>query len=205
MTSRTQPVPTDATAEPLVNSPFIVNSPCIVAVSRRADHGFAKQPQENLTLIAGEGVEGDAHRGRTVQHLYQKRRGPSQPNLCQVHLFAAEMLTELAARGYPLAPGEIGENLLTAGLELLGLPRGTRLHIGPEAVLEVTGLRTPCSQIDAYRKGLQKHLWGPRDASGKRTRRAGVMSLVRVGGVIHGGDAIVVAMPPEPHVPLGPV
>ncbi len=189
----------------------------VVAVSRCIEHGFAKQPQASLTLVAGEGVEGDAHRGRTVQHLYQVRRDASQPNLCQVHLFASEMLAELAGHGYPLGPGEMGENLLTAGLSLLELPRGTLLRLGPAAVLEVTGLRTPCSQIDGYRAGLQKHLWGPRrephgdlregprGGQGKRTRRAGIMSIVRVGGEICAGDAIQVELPPPPHLPLGPV
>ncbi len=177
----------------------------LVAVSRRPDHGFAKQPQRSLTLVAGEGIEGDAHRGTTVQHLYRKRRDPSQPNLCQVHLFASEMLAELAGHGYPLGPGEIGENLLTEGLDLLSLPRGTLLHLGLAAVLEVTGLRTPCSQIDGYRAGLQKHLWGPRGTDGKRTRRAGVMSIVVIGGTVCEGDLVRVELPPEPHRPLGPV
>ncbi len=177
----------------------------IVAVSRCREHGFAKQPQPSLTLIAGEGVEDDAHRGGTVQHLYQVRRDATRPNLCQVHLFATEMLAELAELGFALGPGEIGENLLTRGLSLLELPRGTLLHVGAAAVLEVTGLRTPCSQIDGYRAGLQKHLWGPRDASGKRTRRAGIMSVVRTGGEVRAADPVVVELPPEPHMLLGPV
>ena len=177
----------------------------VVAVSRASTHGFAKQPQRSLTLIAGEGIEGDAHRGKTVQHLYTLRKDATRPNLCQVHLFSAEMLAELAGHGYPLGPGEIGENVLTTGLDLLGLPRGTVLCIGDGAVLEITGLRTPCSQIDGYRAGLQKYLWAPRDAKGKRTRRAGVMSIVRTGGDIQAGDPLRIELPPKPHLPLGPV
>ncbi len=177
----------------------------VIAVSRAAQHGFAKQPQGSLALIAGEGIEGDAHRGTTVQHLYKVRKDPTQPNLCQVHLFAAEMLAELATHGYPLGSGEIGENILTSGLELLGLSRGTLLHIGDAGVLEVTGLRTPCSQIDGYRAGLQKFLWGPRHAKGQRSRRAGIMSIVCTGGVVRAGDPIRVELPQGPHVPLGPV
>ncbi len=177
----------------------------VVAVSLTARHGFAKQPQSSIRLLAGEGVEGDAHRGVTAQHLYQVRRDPTQPNLCQVHLFAAEKLEELAAAGFALGPGEIGENVLTRGVELLSLPRGTRVRLGSEATVEITGLRTPCSQIDGYRAGLQKLLWGPRDARGKRTRQAGVMAVVLAGGVVSPGDALTVELPPEPHLALGPV
>jgi MOSC domain-containing protein YiiM len=179
--------------------------PTIFAISRAAQHGFSKQPQPSLRLIAGEGIEGDAHRGVTTQHLYLKRKDPTLPNLCQVHLIASELLEELAVKGFALEPGELGENILTSGIELLALPRGTLLHLGQEAIVEVTGLRTPCSQIDGHRKGLQEHLWGERDATGKRPRRAGIMSIVLSGGVIHPNDAIRVTLPPGPHQPLGPV
>ena len=175
------------------------------AVSLSATHGFSKQPQLSIRLVPGEGVEGDAHRGRSVQHLYLKRRDPTQPNLCQVHLFAAEMLEELGARGFTLGAGDLGENILTSGCDLLTLPRGTRLHIGSEAVVEVTGLRTPCSKIDDFRAGLQQHLWGEREADGKRARRAGIMGVVAAAGEIFPGDSLLVELPPAPHVPLGPV
>jgi MOSC domain-containing protein YiiM len=177
----------------------------IVATSRSSTHGFSKQPQPSLRFIAGEGIEGDAHRGATTQHLYLKRKNPAQPNLAQVHLFASEMLAELAALGFTLQPGEIGENILTRGIDLLAVPRGTKLHLGPEAVVEVTGLRTPCSQIDQHRHGLQQHLWGPRDASGQKTRRCGIMAIVLTGGVVRPDDAIRITLPPQPHEPLGPV
>ena len=183
-----------------------VYPPCgVVAVSRCPQHGFAKRLEPGIRLITGEGVEGDAHRGTTVQHLYRVRRDPTRPNLCQVHLFAAEMLAELAEKGYPLQPGEIGENILTHGLDLLNLPRGTLIFAGPEAVIEITGLRTPCSQIDRFRAGLQQHLWGERDAAGKRTRRAGVMAIVLAGGLVQAGDTLRLELPPRPHRPLGPV
>jgi MOSC domain-containing protein YiiM len=179
--------------------------PNIVAVSRAEKHGFSKTPQTHLRLIAGEGVEGDAHRGTTTQHLYLKRKDPTLPNLCQVHLIASELLEELAGKGLSVEPGELGENLLTFGLDLLSLPRGTRLHLGEETVVEVTGLRTPCSQIDGHSAGLQQHLWGERDAQGKRARRAGIMSVVVTGGLVRPDDEIRVELPPEPHQPLGPV
>jgi MOSC domain-containing protein YiiM len=179
--------------------------PTILATSRSAAHGFSKQPQPSIRLLAGQGVDGDAHRGTTVQHLYLKRKDASQPNLCQVHLFASEMLTELAQRGFPLQPGDLGENILTTGIDLLTLPRGTRLHLGADAIVEVTGLRTPCSQIDALRPGLQQHLWGPRDAANKKTRRAGIMSIVLQSGEVHPNDLLRIDLPPHPHKPLGPV
>ena len=177
----------------------------VASVSLNPQHGFSKSPQTSIRLLAGEGIEGDAHRGRTTQHLYLKRKDPTLPNLCQVHLIAAELLAELAAKGYQLNPGDLGENILATGLDLLTLPTGTLLHLGSEAIVEVTGLRTPCSQIDAFRSGLQEHLWGPRDANNQKTRRAGIMSIVHTGGLVHANDPIRITLPPEPHIPLGPV
>jgi MOSC domain-containing protein YiiM len=180
------------------------NMPTILATSLSTTHAFSKQPQSHIHLIANQGVEHDAHSGATTQHLYLKRKHPNAPNLCQVHLFASEMLAELALLGFPLQPGEIGENLLTQDLDLLNLSRKTHLHIGPDAVLEVTGLRTPCSQIDAFRPGLQQHLWGPRDTSGQRTRRAGIMAIVLTGGLVHPNDNIQIELPPQRHQPFAP-
>jgi|SRR6185312_240538 len=180
-------------------------SALVEAVSRSITHGFSKTAQTSIRLIPGEGVEGDAHRGVTVQHLYLMRRDPTQPNLCQVHLFAGEMLDELAAKGFHIDPGSLGENILTRNLDLLSLPLGTRLHLGDDAVVEVTGLRTPCSKIDDFRAGLQQHLWGERDAAGKKISRAGIMSIVLTAGEIRPSDPIRVELPQQPHQPLGPV
>jgi MOSC domain-containing protein YiiM len=177
----------------------------VQTVSRSTVHGFSKQPQPSIRLVPGEGVEGDAHRGTTTQHLYLMRRDPTLPNLCQVHLFAMEMLDELATRGFAIQPGDLGENILTGGLDLLSLPLGTRLYIGADALVEATGLRTPCSKIDDFRAELQQHLWGARDASGKRARRAGIMGIVLQAGEVRPGDLIHVELPAEPHLPLGPV
>jgi MOSC domain-containing protein YiiM len=180
--------------------------PSVLAVSRSELHGFSKRPQAGIQLIAGEGVEGDAHRGVTTQHLYLQRKHPALPNLCQVHLLAVELLTELAAKGFPLQPGELGENILTCGIDLLQLPAKTHLHLGQHALVEITGLRTPCSQIDAHRRGLQRHLWGaPQPGSTARERRAGVMSIVLQGGLVRPNDPIRIQLPPGPHLPLGPV
>lgn len=174
----------------------------VTSVSISAKHSFSKHSQNSIRLIAGEGVEGDAHRGRTTQHIYRMKQDPTQPNLCQVHLFASEMLEELHTKGFEVQPGELGENVLTSGIDLLALPLAATVYLGPEAILEVTGLRTPCSQIDRYQSGLQQHLWGPRTANDKKTRRAGIMSIVKAGGTVKPGDTIRIELPPEPHQPL---
>ncbi|MBB5791460.1 MOSC domain-containing protein [Jiangella mangrovi] len=176
----------------------------VVAVSSNPDHTFGKPTRPAIALLAGLGVEGDAHLGTTVQHLSRIRRDPSAPNLRQVHLIHAELHDELAAAGYAVGPGQLGENVTTRGVDLLGLPTGTRLGLGNQAVIEVTGLRNPCYQIDDFQPGVLKEVVG-RDAAGAIVRKAGVMAIVLVGGEVRPGDAIAVETPPEPHRPLVPV
>jgi MOSC domain-containing protein YiiM len=178
--------------------------PRIVAVSRSAGHGVGKAVAEEIRLRAGEGVEGDAHRGATVQHRSRVARDPRAPNLRQVHLLHAELLDELAAAGFAVAPGGLGENVTTRGVDLLGLPVGTRLYLGDAAVVELTGLRNPCSQPDGLQPGLMAATLG-RDARGGLVRKAGVMAVVLQGGVVRAGDGIGVVLPPPPLQPMGPV
>lgn len=173
----------------------------VEAVSLSAGHSFSKQPQPEVTLLAGLGVRGDAHAGTTVRHRSRVAQHPDQPNLRQVHLLHAELLEELAARGFTVRPGDLGENVLTRGVALLALPRGTRLHLGATAVVEVTGLRNPCAQIDAFQPGLLAAVLG-RDEHGALIRKAGVMGVVRAGGVVRPGDPLRVELPPEPHAAL---
>lgn len=177
--------------------------PVVVAVARDGEHRFSKQAVDAVRLLAGLGVEGDAHAGVTVQHRSRVARDPSQPNLRQVHLIHAELLDEVDEDGFTVPPGAMGENITTRGLDLLGLSAGTVLGLGDEAVIEITGLRNPCSQIDAYEPGLLKRMVG-RDAEGNVVRRAGVMAVVRSGGVVRPGDPIRVTAPAE-HAPLQPV
>ncbi len=169
----------------------------IAAVCLSPEHGFGKQPQTSIRLLAGLGVEGDAHCGTTVQHLYLKRKNPHAPNRMQVHLIQQELFAELYALGHTVKPGELGENITTCGIDLLALPVGTRLHLGAEAVIELTGLRTPCKQIDGFQPGLMKPLILGKKTS-KRPARAGVMSVVLSGGEVKAGDTIRVVTPPEP-------
>ena len=173
----------------------------VASVSSSATHTMAKVPRESIRLIEGLGVEGDAHAGKTVKHRSRVVRDASQPNLRQVHLVATELLQELKATGFDLAPGRIGENLTTSGLDLLGLPTGARLHIGPMAVVEVTGLRNPCRQLDGIQKGLMAATLD-RDEAGELVRKAGVMGIVLTGGHVCRGDPIMVELPEPPHLPL---
>ena len=176
----------------------------VVAVARDDAHRFSKPVVAAVDLVAGLGVAGDAHAGVTVQHRSRVRRNPTAPNLRQVHLLAAELLDELDARGFDVAPGVLGENVLTRGVDLLDLPTGTRLRLGAAAVVELTGLRNPCVQIDRYRRGLQRAVLD-HDPDGNLIRRAGVMAVVTAGGPVRGGDAISVITPRDPHQPLEPV
>lgn len=178
--------------------------PVVESVSRSRGHHFSKQPELMIRLVAGHGVEGDAHYGTKVKHIHRVKIDPTQPNLRQVHLIHAELFDELRGRGFSVGPGEIGENITTRGLDVLGLPRGTRLYIGREAVVELTGLRNPCAQIDRFQKGLMAAVLD-RDESGALVRKSGVMGIVTTTGDVSAGDEIVVELPALPHLPLQPV
>ncbi|WP_406095467.1 MOSC domain-containing protein [Kitasatospora purpeofusca] len=173
----------------------------VTAVSSSGEYTFTKPNRASITLIAGLGVAGDVHSGVTVKHRSRVAQDPTQPNLRQVHLIHEELFAEVAEQGFAVAPGELGENVTTRGIDLLGLPVGTLLRIGPEAVVEVTGLRNPCLQIDAFQTGLLKQVVG-RDEAGNIVRRAGIMGVVRTGGTIHPGDPVKAELPPAPHRPL---
>ncbi|PRY37279.1 MOSC domain-containing protein [Umezawaea tangerina] len=176
----------------------------IEAVSRSSEHAFTKPTVDEIHLLAGLGVAGDAHLGVTVQHRSRARRDPTAPNLRQVHLVHAELHDELRGLGYDVTPGAVGENVTTRGVDLLGLPTGARLHLGAVAVVEVTGLRNPCLQLDGFRPGLMKAVLG-RDASGNLVRKAGVMGVVLAGGPVRPGDPVEVELPDGPHRGLEPV
>lgn len=173
----------------------------VVAVSRNAEYSFTKPNRDGITLLAGLGVEGDVHAGVTVKHRSRVARDPTRPNLRQVHLIHEELFAEVGREGFAVTPGELGENVTTAGIDLLGLPTGTLLRIGADALVEVTGLRDPCRQIDAFQHGLLKRMFG-QDASGGLVRKAGIMGVVREGGVVRPGDPIEAVLPEEPHRPL---
>ncbi len=170
----------------------------IVAVSRLGQHAFSKAPVPSITLRAGLGVEGDAHEGVTVKHRSRVAADPTQPNLRQVHLIHSELLDELNNKGFQVQPGDIGENILTRGLDLLALPRGARLHLGPHAIIEITGLRNPCAQLDNFQQGLTAATLD-RAEDGTLIRKAGIMGIVLAGGELKAGDAIRVELPPLPH------
>ncbi|MEU9375057.1 MOSC domain-containing protein [Streptomyces sp. NPDC048255] len=173
----------------------------VAAVSSNGVYSFTKPTRESITLLAGLGVEGDVHCGVTVKHRSRVAQDPTQPNLRQVHLIHRELFDEVAGSGFSVEPGQLGENVTTEGIDLLGLPTGALLRFGEEAVVEVTGLRNPCLQIDAFQHGLLKEVVS-RDELGRLVRKAGIMGVVRQGGTIRPGDSITVTLPPAPHTPL---
>ncbi|WP_445679148.1 MOSC domain-containing protein [Radicibacter daui] len=173
-------------------------TPHVEAVSLSAEHNFSKPVQETIKLLKGLGIEGDAHLGVTVQHLYDKGRNPDQPNLRQVHLIHGELLDTLKEDGFAVSPGAMGENVTTRGIDLLGLPQGARLTLGEDAVVEITGLRNPCHQLDKLQKGLMGRLVF-KNESGEIVRLCGVMGIVLEGGTVAAGDGITVELPPLPH------
>lgn len=176
----------------------------VVAVSAKATHGPDKPNRPALRLIAGEGVEGDAHCGPRVKHRSRRRANPDQPNLRQVHLMHAELHDELAAQGFTITPGYMGENITTRGFDLLALSTGARLLIGADAIVEITGLRNPCYQLDVLQPGLMAACLG-RDPDGRPVRKAGVMGVVIAGGVVRADDPILMETPVGPYQPLKPV
>ncbi len=176
----------------------------VEAVSLSATHTLSKPNEPSITLLTGLGVEGDAHAGETVKHRSRVRADPTQPNLRQVHLIHAELHDELRAAGFDVSPGRMGENVTTRGVDLLALPVGARLSLGDEAVVEVTGLRNPCTQLDGIQPGLMAATLD-RDGEGSLIRKAGVMGVVRTGGVVRAGDVVRVELPPGPHRALEPV
>jgi len=176
----------------------------VVAVSFSATHTLVKINCPAIQLVEGLGVAGDAHAGSTVRHRSRVARNPHQPNLRQVHLIHVELHEELRRAGFTVAAGQMGENITTNGVDLLGLPTGTRLRLGAEAIVELTGLRNPCAQLEQIQSGLMAAVLD-RDEQGKLIRKAGVMAVVVAGGLVRPGDAITVELPPEPRHPLDPV
>lgn len=173
----------------------------IIAVSKSTGHTFSKPNQGSIRLLAGLGVDGDAHMGEKVKHLSRVRKNPDQPNLRQVHLIHSELHDELRAKGFNVSAGQMGENITTRGVDLLGLPKGTRLHLGNSAVVEVTGLRNPCEQIDHFQDGMLKECV-EKDEEGNVIRKAGIMSIVLVGGDVFPDDPIRIEYPEGEHEPL---
>jgi MOSC domain-containing protein YiiM len=176
----------------------------VIAVSLSQTHSFSKPNTKSIKLLTGLGVEGDTHLGEKVQHRSRVAKDPNQPNLRQVHLIHAELHDELREKGFDVSPGQMGENITTRGLDLLGLPTGTKLHLGKEAIVEVTGLRNPCHQLDDFQMGLMKAVLD-KDEEGNLIRKAGIMGIVLQGGEVHVDDLIRAELPAEPHEPLKPV
>ena len=173
----------------------------VVAVARDGEHRFSKQLVAEIVILNGLGVEGDAHQGVTVKHRSRVAADPTQPNLRQVHLIHSELFEELRGKGFEVNPAAMGENIATEGIDLLALPKGTLLSIGADVVLQVTGLRNPCAQIERFQPGLLAAVLD-RGPNAEVIRKAGVMTIVREGGIVRQGDPIATELPPLPHLPL---
>jgi MOSC domain-containing protein YiiM len=176
----------------------------VAAVGCSPTHTLTKPVTTSIRLVAGLGIEGDAHQGVTVKHRSRVAKDPSAPNLRQVHLMHAELFDELRAAGFSVAAGQMGENVTTSGIDLLALPTGSRLRLGRGAIVEVTGLRNPCRQLNTLQPGLMNATLA-RDAAGNLVRKAGIMAIVVAGGQVNEGDRIAIELPPPPHQPLAPV
>lgn len=176
-------------------------NPTIKAVHRSPSHTFSKYSELSINLLKGLGVEGDAHCGKLMKHRSRVHADPIPPNLRQVHFIHDELFEELRMKGFDISPGMIGENVTTRGLDLLRLPRGTRLLLGRTAVVEITGLRNPCNQLNELMDGLLAAVLD-RDDAGKLIRKAGIMGIVLEGGEVKPGDPIRIELPPKPHVKL---
>ncbi|MFD9029652.1 MOSC domain-containing protein [Streptomyces sp. NPDC059567] len=174
----------------------------VTAVSCNGTYSFSKPNRESVRLLAGLGVEGDVHAGETIRHQFRMTYEPDLPNLRQVHLMREELFDELALKGFEVSAGQLGENITTRGVDLLGLPTGALLHLGADAVLEVTGLRNPCAKINDFRKGLLGEVFTLDPDSGEFTFKSGIMAVVRHGGTVCPHDPIEVELPSTPHHPL---
>ncbi len=176
----------------------------VVGVSKSKTHSFTKYQQDSITLIKGHGVEGDAHAGKYNMHLYVRLKNPFKQNLRQVHLIHSELFDELKDKGFAVSPGEMGENITTQGIDLLSLPKGTKLVFGRNAEIEITGLREPCKQMDKFQKGLMKATLD-RDENGNLIRKSGVMAIVLKDGIVNVGDSISIIYPEKPYEALAVV
>jgi len=177
----------------------------VEAVHRSAEYTFSKAKTDSIRLIEGLGVEGDVHSGTTVKHRSRVAIDPTQPNLRQVHLIHSELHEQLGEQGFAVGPGQMGENITTRGIDILGLPTGAVLHLGATAAIRVTGLRNPCGQLNGLQAGLMKACITQDGAGNVTERRAGVMAVVVSGGEVRPGDAIVVELPDGSAEPLRPV
>lgn len=173
----------------------------VIAVSKSPSHSMSKDNMKSIKLLTGLGVEEDAHMGVTVKHRSRVAQDPMQPNLRQVHLIHSELHDELVTKGFHISAGQMGENITIKGIDLLSLPKGTKLRIGENAIVEVTGLRNPCNQLEGIQKGLMKAVLS-HDEHGNLIRKAGIMSIVLANGEVKKGDKIVIELPPEPHIKL---
>lgn len=178
-----------------------MTEPSVIAVHKKSSYSFHKDTVPTIYLVAGIGVEGDIHSGETVKHRSRVRRDPAQPNLRQVHLMPSELFDELKEKGFKVRVGELGENITTSGIDLINLPKDTRMIFESGAEIQITGLRNPCHQLDDWQKGLLKACL-EKDAEGNLIRKAGVMAIVLKGGKVSAKETVRILKPSPPHISL---
>ena len=172
----------------------------VAAVHRSDEHTFSKATCESIELVAGLGVNGDAHQGAKVKHRSRVAANPDQPNLRQIHLVMSELLDEVNSAGHNVVAGQLGESITTTGIDLISLPVGSMLRIGDTALVALTGLRNPCPQIKSVGDGLMKMMFidDQDNPEGPKIGRTGVMGVVIAGGIVAADDGIKIRFPAGP-------
>jgi MOSC domain-containing protein YiiM len=125
----------------------------------RSNGGLPKFAIPSPVMLHSDGVESDRHRNPQVHG------GPDKAVL----IMAAELIDSLAARGFPVFYGALGENLTISGLDPHQWRSGQRYRIGTHAVIELTMLRTPCTNLDVYGPPMKSALYDARCSSGDIT------------------------------------
>jgi MOSC domain-containing protein YiiM len=164
----------------------------VLAVCFNPQPGLPKPQASRITLIEDWGVQGDYHAGKTIRHRYLARKDPTRPNNRQVLLVDTVIHKMVREKGIQLAPGDLGENILVEGIDLMALPVGTRLQVG-SAILELTEIRDPCSQLDGVHPGLHRAV-EIHTADGIQSQ-AGMLGVIIRGGIVRPEDTVQVIRP----------
>jgi len=161
----------------------------VLALCRNENPGIPKIQVDSIQLVEEFGVEGDYHAGKTIRHRYLAKKDPDQPNHRQVLLIDAKILGDLDQRGIRIIPGQMGENIVCYGIDVMLLEIGTRFTAG-EALLEITEARHPCHQLNDSHPDLYQAVI--EEIGGEEIYSAGVFARVIRGGNVDAGNSIFV-------------
>ena len=136
-------------------------------------------------VVTALGVEGDGHAHPEIHGGADRA----------VLLVTSEGIEELAALGFPLTYGSMGENLTTRGIGRREWRVGQRWRIGADVVIEITKRRAPCQQLNVYGPGLQAAIYDTLtrdgDPASPKWGLSGVYASVVTTGSVRPGDTIV--------------